>query len=331
VEIATAFASTPCAGIRSIVAPLRSVNLPTKILVLGLAAAAVVSPFQPAFAAKASSKGGRVTQIIQDVKLLPSGADPHAAAINDRVTEDTGVRTGDQSRSELTFTDLTIERIGANSVFSFNKAGRSVDLGGGSVLLRVPKDSGGANIKAPAVSVAVTGTTLILEAVRGGRSRLIVLEGSARLGLVKYPAQTRNVLAGQMLNVPAGATTLPNPENIDLNQVMNSHPLIVGFPPLPSQKLISEAAKNPRGGAPNEPVYQGQPVSGGVPGLTGGIGLPGLTIPPFFGGSGNIGNPGGGRPNNPKRGDTETKGQTKPQPKPTPRPGRSPNSGNNPG
>jgi hypothetical protein len=267
-------------------------NLPAKILIAVLAASAVVSSAPSLFAAKASSKEARVTQIIRDVKLLPSEADARAAEVNDRVSENTGVRTGDQSRSELTFTDLTITRLGANSVFSFNKAGRSVDLGGGSVLLRVPKDSGGANIKAPAVSVAVTGTTLILEAVRGGRSRLIVLEGAARLALVKYPAQKRNVLAGQMLNVPAGAKTLGEPEDIDLNQVMKSHPLIVGFPALPSQNLISAAANNPRGGAPNEPVYQGQPVGGGGPGLTGGVGLPGLSFPPgVFGGGGNTGGP----------------------------------------
>src|SRR5436190_21859882 len=51
----------------------------------------------------AASKDARVTQIIRDVKLLPSEADARAAALNDRVAEDTGVRTGEQSRTELTF------------------------------------------------------------------------------------------------------------------------------------------------------------------------------------------------------------------------------------
>jgi len=54
-------------------------------------------------------------------------------------------------------------------------------LSGGSVLLRVPKDSGGARLSTPAVSVAITGTTVTLEATRAGRNRLTVLEGGARL------------------------------------------------------------------------------------------------------------------------------------------------------
>ena len=152
------------------------------------------------------------------------------------------MRTGDQSRSELTYADLTITRLGANSVYNYKNAGRSVDLGGGSILLRVPKDSGGATVRAPAVSVAVTGTTFIIEAMRGGRSKLTVLEGSTRISLNKNSSQKKNVRGGQMIDVPAGATTLPDPVNINLNQVMKTHPLIVGFPPLPSRDAIAQTA-----------------------------------------------------------------------------------------
>src|SRR5437867_2744754 len=90
----------------------------------------------------ASSKDARVTRIIRDVKLLAENAEPQPAALNDKVNEDTAVRTGEKSRSELTFVDLTITRLGADTIFSFNKAGRAVELGGGAMLLYVPKDSG---------------------------------------------------------------------------------------------------------------------------------------------------------------------------------------------
>src|SRR3954452_14913431 len=79
----------------------------------------------------AADDEGRVTRIVHDVKLLPSGAKAKPASINDEVNPDTGVRTGDRSRSELTFTDLTIERLGANTVFHFDKGGRTVQLDGG--------------------------------------------------------------------------------------------------------------------------------------------------------------------------------------------------------
>ncbi|MEY2557085.1 MAG: hypothetical protein QOE34_510 [Verrucomicrobiota bacterium] len=201
-----------------------------------------------------SKKDARVTQIIRDVKILPTDAAARAAVVNDRVADDTGVRTGGDSRSELTFSDLTITRLGSNTIFSFNKAGRNAQVDSGSILLRVPKDSGGGRIKTSAVTVAVTGTTLIVESTRGGRNKLMVLEGSARLSLVKYPKQFQNARGGQMIDVPAGATTVPPPVNIDLNDVMRKHPLITDFPPLPSRDLIVATSQQPPPGpAPSGP------------------------------------------------------------------------------
>jgi hypothetical protein len=242
--------------------------------------------------AATSKKDAHVTQIIRDVNLLPSKNDARPAAVNDPVREGEAVRTGDNSRSELTFTDLTIERIGANSIFSFNKAGRDVQLSSGSVLMRVPKDSGGAGIHTSAVSVAITGTTLIVENARGGRSKLIVLEGAARLSLVKYPKQSQQAHGGQMIDVPAGATTVPPPIDIDVNQVMRTHPLVTDFPQLPSYPLIVAVA-NQQG-----PIYQGRPVAGGPgPILPWPVGRPPSrgqqqpTPPPSTGGGGGTGKP----------------------------------------
>src|ERR1700730_12951275 len=73
-------------------------------------------------------KEARVTQVIKDVKLLPGQAAPRAAAVSDNVSGDTAVRTGADSRAELTFTDLTIARLGANTIFSFNEGTRTISL-----------------------------------------------------------------------------------------------------------------------------------------------------------------------------------------------------------
>ena len=78
------------------------------------AAVAVVLVAGRVLAVDPAEKQARVTQIIQDVKLLKSGTETRPAAIDDRVAQDTAVRTGDQSRSELTFVDLTITRLGAS-------------------------------------------------------------------------------------------------------------------------------------------------------------------------------------------------------------------------
>src|SRR5438046_5328889 len=61
-------------------------------------------------------KQAKVTQVIQDVRVLPSNASPRPAAVNDDVHQGTAVQTGVQSRSELTFKDQTITRLGEKSV-----------------------------------------------------------------------------------------------------------------------------------------------------------------------------------------------------------------------
>jgi hypothetical protein len=249
----------------------------------------------------AAAKEARVTQIVRDVKLLPSEAAARPATVNDKVSEDTGVRTGGESRSELTFPDLTITRLGSNTIFSFTGAGRTAKVESGSILLRVPKDSGGGSIRTSAVSVAITGTTVIFESGRGTKSKLITLEGNARMALLSKPADFRYVRAGQMLDVPASATTLPMPVNINLNDVMKSHPLITGFKPLPSQPLIMAAAQQQQPVAP-------PPSSSG----------PNINIDIFGGGfTGGTRNPG---PRNPTRppGQPPTTGQNPPaSPPPT--------------
>src|SRR5438094_9695015 len=63
-------------------------------------------------------KEARVSQVIQDVRLLEAHAAPHAAAVNDKVIQGSAVRTGRESRAEWSFNDRTITRFGANTIFS---------------------------------------------------------------------------------------------------------------------------------------------------------------------------------------------------------------------
>src|SRR5207249_7317511 len=105
----------------------------------------------------------RVTQVVNDVKLLLEQAAPRPAAISDFVRHGTAVRTGTQSRSELTFADLTITRLGANTIFSFKEGTREMNLVDGAIIFQVPKGSGGATIRTVGVTAAITGTTGIGE------------------------------------------------------------------------------------------------------------------------------------------------------------------------
>src|SRR5437016_12340714 len=74
----------------------------------------------------AQRKEGRVTQVVRDVKVLAPHVAARPAQLNDNVTDGSAVHTGADSRAELTFADLTISRVGANSIFSFDQNGRNV-------------------------------------------------------------------------------------------------------------------------------------------------------------------------------------------------------------
>jgi hypothetical protein len=111
----------------------------------------------------AQLKEAQVTQVVKDVKLLPTGAAARPAAVSDEVRDGTAVRTGVDSRSELKFTDQTLARLGANTLFSFSEGTRNLNLQDGAMLLRVPKGAGGAKINSSAVTAAITGTTVMVE------------------------------------------------------------------------------------------------------------------------------------------------------------------------
>jgi hypothetical protein len=102
-------------------------------------------------------KEAKVTQVIQDVRVLPPNASSRPAAVNDDVRHGTAVQTGVQSRSELTFKDQTITRLGEKTIFSVGEGARTIDLGSGQFLLSVPKKAGGAKVKIGAVTAAITG------------------------------------------------------------------------------------------------------------------------------------------------------------------------------
>jgi hypothetical protein len=221
-------------------------------------------------------KEARVTRVIQQVSVLEGEATPRPAVVDETVREGSGVRTGPESRSELTFEDLTITRLGANTVFTFDQAGRRGELNRGSILLRVPKNSEGAEFKTEAVTAGITGTTIILEAIPEGRTNLFVLEGEAGATLNKHPKQRVEVQAGYVINVKAGAVRLPRPKRFDVARLMKTSPLINDFAPLPSQDLIEEVIKTQqpptRGSSGPSPRVMQSPAPTPLP--------PGPTPPP---------------------------------------------------
>ncbi len=220
----------------------RADRLPAAKLCLVLVSSFVICVISSA----AELKEARVTQVVKDVKLLPQTAAPRPAAVNDAVRNGTAVRTGVESRTELTFTDQTLARLGANTIFTFAEGTRSLELEDGAMLLRVPKNSGGARINTAAISAAITGTTVMIEThpvtsakAKGGFYKFIVLEGTARLFLPGHIGESVLVHAGQMIIMRPDGKKIPNPVEVDIGKIMQTSLLITGFGPLPSAPLIA--------------------------------------------------------------------------------------------
>ncbi|MDP9098074.1 MAG: FecR domain-containing protein, partial [Verrucomicrobiota bacterium] len=185
-------------------------------------------------------KEARVTQVVKDVKIVPAQAAPRPATTSDTVRGDTAVRTGAESRAELTFGDLTIARLGANTIFSFNESSRTVDLANGAILLRVPKGSGGAKIQTAAVTAAITGTTVIAEYHPKSYAKYLVLEGTMRIYLKGVLGESLLLHAGQMMILNPNAKRLSEPVDFDLDRLWKTSLFIQGFRPLGSEPLMAE-------------------------------------------------------------------------------------------
>ena len=185
----------------------------------------------------------KVTQVVQDVKVVPTGSAARPAAVNETVRRGNAVQTGTQSRSELTFRDQTITRLGEKTIYNIGN-GRTLELGSGQFLLYVPKNKGGAQIKMGPVTAAITGTTVLGNVLPSGLVEFTVLEGTACIHLDSV-GQSLQVVGGQMVVYDPVLRRLENPVEVDLQQELGS-PLVRDFRQLPSAPLIQDEIQSQR-------------------------------------------------------------------------------------
>ena len=184
-------------------------------------------------------KEARVTQIIKDVKLIGAQGGQRSAAVSDAVREGNAVRTGTDSRAELTFADLTLTRLGSNTIFTFNVGAREVDLAGGAVLLSVPRNGAAVKVITAAVTAAITGGTALFEYHKGMPAKLLVLEGKGEFCSTKHSDECVTVHGGEMAMMTADGRIV-QPTKFNAKTVLKTSKLVVGFPPLPNEDLIME-------------------------------------------------------------------------------------------
>jgi len=217
-------------------------NMERRCILLVAPLAFALVNWLPSEVAAADLQEAKVTQVVQEVKVLPADGAARPAAVNETVHQGNAVQTGTQSRSELTFKDETITRLGEKTIFNIGGGGRTIDVGSGQFLLYVPKKAGGAKVKMGAVTAAITGTTVLGNVAPSGIVEFTVLEGTACIHLDRV-GQYLLVSEGQKVAYDPIAMRLENPVDVDLQQQLSS-PLITGFRQLPSAPLINAAIQN---------------------------------------------------------------------------------------
>jgi len=173
-------------------------------------------------------KQSKVTQVVNDVQII-SAADQKekAATVNDLFNMPDILRTGPASRAELIAADDTVTRVGANTIFSFDPANRSIDLKQGSLLFHSPHGKGGGTIHTGSATASVLGTTLIIVTTENGGMKVIALEGEVE---VKFHNGLKQKLdPGQMTFVLPGANQLAPVIVFRLDELTQNSLLVKGF------------------------------------------------------------------------------------------------------
>ena len=123
------------------------------------------------------------------------------------------LKTGGNSRAELQFPDLTIIRVGSNSLFWFIAGEREMALSGGTMLFSSPKGAGGSKVQAR--SVTVEGSEFLISNI-GGRVKVISLSHKVLVYFTANPKIRVVLQPGQMVDIAAGATKMPPVMSTDL-------------------------------------------------------------------------------------------------------------------
>lgn len=189
----------------------------------------------------------KVRQKFNVVTLAPNlNGTPHPVTQGALVQDENVVRTGTESRAELEFTDLTLARIGANSIFTFDAQARSLDCERGAVLFSKPTNSGRVEIRSGAVTAAITGSTGFVSTSHksAGKKKASVNpdEATTMMGMLEGKLHGNatwkdnrgnahsfqfSLGAGEMLIAQAGRP--PSVVQFDIPKFLRTSPLITGF------------------------------------------------------------------------------------------------------
>ncbi len=127
-------------------------------LLLSLAVVFVTSMALHAAMPMSSATVTRVENKVSYGQVRGEHSDTRLARPQDVVKASDFLLSETDSRAELKYEDGSIVRIGQNTIFTFDAKNRVLNLQKGTFVFYIPKGAGGATIKTPSITAAITGT-----------------------------------------------------------------------------------------------------------------------------------------------------------------------------
>lgn len=204
----------------------------------------------------------RVREKHNVVTLAPNlAAEARPAGAGAVIHHENVVRTGTDSRAELEFADLTLARLGSNSLFSFDAKARAMNFTQGAVLFSKPANSGAVQLQSGAISGAITGSTGFISTVpiggtgKGGQKHSKGKGTTTLVGMLEGKIQGGSRWtdgAGRKHTTPfrlgPGELLVARPDGpprvaqFDIPRFLRTSPLVKGFTaPLPNAAALQRA------------------------------------------------------------------------------------------
>ena len=150
------------------------------------------------------------------------------------------IQTGSSSRIEVELPSLGIVRVGSNADLKFSPDAKKMSLKSGTMLLSIPKKTDGVSVESGSVITALTKGDLEMSNVNG-KVKVVTLNGRVAVSLAANPSDRRSLRSGDMVDVPAGATQMPQVTAIRLALLLKTS-VLFNMGPLPSGRAIRQNA-----------------------------------------------------------------------------------------
>jgi hypothetical protein len=212
------------------------------------------------------AKDAQVTYVSRGVRLQTAAAESTPAAVGDSVGAGMTIDNRENARSELTFENNVVLRLGAKTSVNLNEIelnpllrrvyvdrvvnrivpknfiGNVIELNEGAVLFQIPKRSS-AHISSASLNITSDNATGLLERYGDSYIKLLILSGQAHVSLAGRLDERIDLKAGQILIMSPKSKELPDVAYFDIQRTISTCQLINDFAPLPGEKSIAKSAR----------------------------------------------------------------------------------------